>query len=114
MNSSLQDIKSGLEGDRAERKQILIGTFSVIISLDYNVSWNNAGALDETRQKMLDFLGAVEVEKWQTSNIRLRQPGTGIWFTDGPELKEWCLQSHSKMWVYGIGKASDDYLWTAC
>jgi hypothetical protein len=51
---------------------------------------------------MLDFLGRVDARKWQDSNIRLRQPGTGVWFTDGAEFKTWLLTDESKLWINGI------------
>jgi len=50
---------------------------------------------------MLDFLSTVDARKWQDSNIRLRQPGTGIWFTDGQVFKSWLAADESKLWVYG-------------
>jgi hypothetical protein len=60
--------------------------------------------LDEERLKMLRDLGDVNPRKWQDSNIRLRQPGTGVWFTDGPEFKSWLSTDESKLWINGIRK----------
>jgi hypothetical protein len=55
---------------------------------------------------MLDFLGKVDPRKWQESNIRLRQPGTGVWFTDGYEFKDWLSTEQSKLWIHGIGNVA--------
>ncbi|KAH9216159.1 hypothetical protein DL95DRAFT_297615, partial [Leptodontidium sp. 2 PMI_412] len=56
-----------------------------------------------TRKKiMLQLLGTISARKWQDSNIRLRQPGTGIWFTEGKEFTEWLSQERSKLWINGI------------
>jgi hypothetical protein len=54
---------------------------------------------------MLDFLSTVDARKWQDSSIRLRQPGTGIWFTDEQVFKSWLAADESKLWVYGIGES---------
>ena len=59
---------------------------------------------DEKRQKMLDFIGTLDARKWQDLNIKLRQPGTGAWFTDGDKFNNWVSQDHSKLWIFGIGK----------
>jgi hypothetical protein len=56
----------------------------------------------EERRKMLDFLGKIDFRKWQDSNIRLRQPGTGVWFTDGADFRTWLSTDESKLWVNGI------------
>ena len=61
--------------------------------------------LDEERQKMLRTLGDINARKWQDSNIRLRQPGTGVWFTDGAEFKSWLSEDKSKLWINGIRKS---------
>ncbi|TVY43645.1 Vegetative incompatibility protein HET-E-1 [Lachnellula subtilissima] len=59
---------------------------------------------------MLDFLSNIEAQKWQDSNIRLRQPGTGIWFTDGPEFKTWRSETNTKLWINGIPGAGKTIL----
>jgi len=53
---------------------------------------------------MLDYLGKIDASKWQDSNVRLKQPGTGLWFTDGPELQDWLAQDCAKLWIHGIRK----------
>jgi hypothetical protein len=58
----------------------------------------------EKRRGMLKVLGSVDARKWQDSNIRLRQPGTGIWFIDGDEFKSWVSTDSSKLWINGIRK----------
>ena len=55
---------------------------------------------------MLDFLSTVDATKWQDSNIGLRQPGTGIWFTDSADFKSWLATDESKLWIYGIRELS--------
>jgi hypothetical protein len=53
---------------------------------------------------MLQYLGKLDIDKWQRTNLALRQPGTGIWFTDGEEFQSWTSTKNSKLWIYGIRK----------
>jgi hypothetical protein len=53
---------------------------------------------------MLQYLGTLDPEKWQRTNLALRQPGTGIWFTDGDDFRTWLSTKNSKLWIYGIRK----------
>lgn len=64
----------------------------------------NKISVDEESKKMLDFLSKVDARQWQDFNIQLRQPGTGVWFTDGNEFKMWLSSKVSKLWINGIGK----------
>lgn len=57
---------------------------------------------DESLRKKLNLLGTIDVMKWQNSNIRLRQPGTGVWFTESRDFKNWASADNSNLWVYGI------------
>ncbi|KAK0120227.1 hypothetical protein ONS95_011633 [Cadophora gregata] len=70
----------------------------------------NQIVLNDERRKMLQILGDINARKWQDSNIRLRQPGTGIWFTNGAELKEWLSRERSKLWINGIPGAGKTVL----
>ncbi|CAG8979377.1 hypothetical protein HYALB_00002503 [Hymenoscyphus albidus] len=60
---------------------------------------------DEERRRIPNFLGSTDARKWQDSNIRLRQPQTGIWFTEGPEFRQWVIDDRSQLWICGIGLA---------
>ncbi|KAH6714163.1 hypothetical protein BKA61DRAFT_56426 [Leptodontidium sp. MPI-SDFR-AT-0119] len=89
IRDGMYTIKAALDSDQAERKKIFI---------------------DDKRQKMLQVLGSIEARNWQDSNIRLRQLGTGIWFTEGPEFMEWLSQERSKLWINGIPGAGKTIL----
>ncbi|KAF7925061.1 uncharacterized protein EAE98_007149 [Botrytis deweyae] len=67
-------------------------------------------AADERLRKKLNLLGTIDVMKWQNSNIRLRQPGTGIWFTESKDFKDWTSTDNSKLWIYGIPGAGKTIL----
>ena len=53
---------------------------------------------------MLGLLGDIDYRRWQDTNIRLRQPGTGIWFTTSSEFKNWLTEDGAKLWIHGIRK----------
>ncbi|KAH8765160.1 hypothetical protein BGZ57DRAFT_767925, partial [Hyaloscypha finlandica] len=89
IRGGMEGIRLSLEADRAERRKVV---------------------MSEERRKMLDLLGRVDARKWQDSNIRLRQPGTGVWFTDGIEFKTWLLIDDSKLWINGIPGAGKTIL----
>ncbi|KAJ8063128.1 hypothetical protein OCU04_008371 [Sclerotinia nivalis] len=89
LNRDIAAIKANLEASRLERQR-LIG--------------------DGTFQKKLNLLCTIDVRKWQDSNVRLRQPGTGVWFTESTEFQSWASADHSKLWVYGIPGAGKTVL----
>ncbi|KAH9208786.1 hypothetical protein DL95DRAFT_345079, partial [Leptodontidium sp. 2 PMI_412] len=89
IREGIQGIRLSLEEDRAERQKVVIS---------------------DERRTMLQALGNIDARKWQDSNIRLRQPGTGIWFTDGPEFKTWLSTNQSKLWINGIPGAGKTIL----
>jgi hypothetical protein len=68
--------------------------------------------LDEQRKKELEWLcpASIDPAKNHESNICLRQPGTGVWFTDGVEFQEWKLKKNSKLWLYGIRKSFSEHI----
>ncbi|KAH7410647.1 hypothetical protein BKA64DRAFT_358929 [Cadophora sp. MPI-SDFR-AT-0126] len=89
IQDDLQQVRTIINYDRVERKRFQI---------------------DEKRKKMLEFLGKIDARKWQDGNIRLRQPGTGIWFIEGAPFKSWLSQEQSKLWINGIPGAGKTIL----
>jgi len=51
---------------------------------------------------MLNAIAPYDPSKHQEIAIKLRQPGTGVWFTEGPEFRNWLDTPNAKMWLYGI------------
>jgi hypothetical protein len=56
------------------------------------------------RREVLEFFGTVDPTKSHHTAIGLRQPGTGIWFTDGQDFKYWIETRNARLWLYGIRK----------
>ena len=61
--------------------------------------------IDKERRKILEFFGTVDPSKSHHTAITLRQPGTGIWFTEGKDFKHWVETTNAKLWLYGIRKS---------
>jgi Cdc6-like AAA superfamily ATPase len=66
--------------------------------------WDLADSLVsiEKQAKIAQFLSAIRPETTQESNIRLRHPGTGLWFIECDEFQTWVKGSVSRLWIYGI------------
>lgn len=56
------------------------------------------------RRTILDTVGTYEPARHQDIAIKLRQPGTGVWFTEGTLFTTWLATRKAKMWLYGIRK----------
>jgi hypothetical protein len=57
---------------------------------------------DKERKEMLSVIAPHDPSKHQETALKLRQPGTGVWFTEGPHFKSWLETPNAKMWLYGI------------
>lgn len=68
--------------------------------------------LDKGRRKILNSFGTIDPGQYQQKFIKLRQPGTGIWFTDGSEFKQWMGSRNGKLWLCGIGRSVIAYFMT--
>ncbi|KAI9650824.1 hypothetical protein NHQ30_000858 [Ciborinia camelliae] len=106
LNQGVAAINFNLETARLERGKYIYGC---LISHRRLETVANC-VPDETLRKRLNLLGTIDVQKWQNSNVRLRQPGTGVWFTDSKEFRDWKSTDHSKLWVYGIPGAGKTVL----
>ncbi|KAF5870500.1 putative ankyrin repeat protein [Botrytis fragariae] len=89
LNEGVAAINARMEASRKERQRL---------------------AADERVKKKLNLLGTIDVMKWQNSNIRLRQPGTGVWFTESKDFKDWASTGNSKLWIHGIPGAGKTIL----
>jgi hypothetical protein len=105
IRKGLQEIKLSIEADRAERQRMII---SPSFDSTYKILCVNRPSPGDERQKMLQLLGRdIDPRKWQDSNTQLRQPGTGVWFTDGTEFRAWLSTDASKLWINGIRRYLD-------
>ncbi|KAL5324553.1 hypothetical protein ACEPPN_009099 [Leptodophora sp. 'Broadleaf-Isolate-01'] len=90
-SATLVDIERGLQNDRAEKKAVEINAY---------------------RRKILEWLcpAMINPDRYQDAAASLRQPGTGVWFTESVEFQEWSLRNDSKLWLHGIPGAGKTIL----
>ena len=67
-------------------------------------------AIDDERQRILEYVGKVDPRVNQATGLKLRQPGTGVWFTDSVEFKNWLSTENAKLWLFGIPGAGKTIL----
>ena len=73
---------------------------------------NSQDGRDEsrTRQAMLEWLSPVDHAAQQSDFLSRRQPGTGQWLLDSPELHEWISSDASTLFCPGIPGAGKTIL----
>ncbi|KAF7891213.1 uncharacterized protein EAF02_001538 [Botrytis sinoallii] len=94
----------------ANQEQLIKGVTAINDRIEASRIERQRLAADERLRKKLNLLGTIDVMKWQNSNIRLRQPGTGVWFTESKDFKDWASADNSKLWIYGIPGAGKTIL----
>ncbi|TGO72234.1 hypothetical protein BELL_0477g00090 [Botrytis elliptica] len=94
----------------ANQEQLIEGVLAINDRIEASRIERQRLAADERLRKKLNLLGTIDVMKWQNSNIRLRQPGTGVWFTESKDFKDWASTDNSKLWIYGIPGAGKTIL----
>ena len=67
-------------------------------------------AIDAERKRILEYVGKIDPKANQATGLKLRQPGTGTWFTDGPEFRNWLSTNNAKLWLFGIPGAGKTVL----
>ena len=67
-------------------------------------------ATGKERRKILNSFGKVDPSENKRQGLNLRQPGTGLWLTEGKEFQDWLKNDHAKLWFYGIPGAGKTVL----
>lgn len=66
--------------------------------------------ITQQHKNIIDFFTTADPQITLDANIRLQQPGTGLWFTEGEEFQSWLEQPGSKLWINGIPGAGKTIL----
>jgi hypothetical protein len=59
---------------------------------------------DNLRQRVSHGIQSVNVESNLRAAQRKAHPGTGNWFIEGTDFKQWMLEERSLLWLNGIGE----------
>ncbi|ETN36406.1 uncharacterized protein HMPREF1541_08683 [Cyphellophora europaea CBS 101466] len=66
--------------------------------------------LDEKADRALSAVGPFNTRNLHQANLRLRHPGTGLWFTDGDEFQQWLTNPQARLWLHAIPGAGKSIL----
>ncbi|KAL9638177.1 MAG: hypothetical protein Q9204_001596 [Flavoplaca sp. TL-2023a] len=66
--------------------------------------------MSEERRKILDSFGTTTPEKNHDMSLKLRQPQTGLWLTEGKDFSNWLNTAGSGLWLYGLPGAGKTVL----
>lgn len=67
-------------------------------------------ALSKDNQAILDSVGSIDPHSSHETNLKLRHPGTGHWFTKGDEFNRWLGTPKARLWLHGIPGAGKSVL----
>lgn len=80
-------------------------------------------SLEEKLSRLLHWVSPVDVETNHSAACKLRQSGTGRWFTEGHVFRGWLTKENSFLWLHGtrmcfilerITKTESDVNWIIC
>ena len=67
-------------------------------------------AINDERRRILKSFGSINPEYYQDTNTKLRHHATGLWLTEGDELKIWLVTKNGRLWYFGIPGAGKTVL----
>jgi len=94
----------------SRHSELQAGIDSVRNELQRRREMDSLNSLTAERRKILECLGMVDPKRNQSSAIKLRYPGTGMWFIESDEFKSWRTTKNAKLWLYGIPGAGKTVL----
>lgn len=94
--SRQKDLQSGINGIESELKR------------KHEVETRIA--MTTERRKVLDWIQPYDPYQNHGMSLRLRHPGTGLWFVESDKIKSWLTCAGAKLWCYGIAGAGKTVL----
>ena len=67
-------------------------------------------AITKERRKVLNWIQPYDPHQNHGMSLRLRHPGTGLWFMESDEIKSWLRCPGARLWCYGIPGAGKTVL----
>jgi hypothetical protein len=105
----IAEIRENIRAQRAEQTFALLSMYTIplIVRSDGIIDF---GFIGKERKRMLDTISSFDPSSHQNIAVKLRQPGTGVWFTEGHQFKHWLATPNAKLWLYGIPGAGKTVL----
>ncbi|KAI9662308.1 MAG: hypothetical protein M1821_008475 [Bathelium mastoideum] len=94
--SGLEDLQKGVNSFRKR--------------LEHKLEVDSRIVLNKERKKILDSFSTLVPRTNYETNLKLRQPGTGIWLLESDEFKAWVSTANSGLWLYDIPGAGKSVL----
>ena len=94
--SRQKDLQSGINGIESELKRKHVVETRI--------------AITKERRKVLNWIQPYDPHQNHGRNLKLRHPGTGLWFVESEKIKSWLTCPGAKLWCYGIPGAGKTVL----
>ena len=108
-SEGIAEIRENIRAQRAEQALSLLSISPLFSKLSVGSTLTDY-LPGSKKRRILDIIGPFDPSGHQNIAIKLRQPGTGVWFTEGLQFKNWLETSNSKLWLYGIPGAGKTVL----
>ena len=104
------DSMAGLLQSLSRQKDLQNGIDDIKSQLRLKHAAETRIAVREERRKVLNWIQPYDPHENHGMSLKLRHPGTGLWFIESDEFKAWLNCSSAKLWCYGIPGAGKTVL----
>ena len=101
---------SGLLQTLSRQKDLQRGINGIESELKQKHEVETRIAINKERRKVLDWIQPYDPYQNHRMSLRLRYPGTGLWFVESDKIKSWLTCPRAKLWCYGIPGAGKTVL----
>ena len=101
---------SGLLQTLSRQKDLQSGINGIESELQRKREVETRIAMTKERRKVLDWIQPYDPLQNHAMSLRLRHPGTGLWFMESDEMKSWLRCPGARLWCYGIPGAGKTVL----
>lgn len=70
-----------------------------IATIHEYIQKRSAATVSKEQQKVLSAISSLDPWEQHAFNIKAREAGTGIWFLESPEFKDWLSADNSRLWM---------------
>ena len=101
---------SGLIQTLSRQKDLQSGIDCIESELKRKSEVETRIAMTKERRKVLHWIQPYDPHQNHVMSLRLRHPGTGVWFMECDEMKFWLRSPGARLWCYGIPGAGKTVL----
>ena len=101
---------SGLLQTLSRQKDLQSGINGIESELKRKHEVETRVAITKERRKVLNWIQPYDPHQIHGMSLRLRHPGTGLWFMESDEIKSWLRCPGARLWCFGIPGAGKTVL----